>query len=129
MPKKPTRPCPGRGPRRSICRNLIHGSERCCSECLLYVKKAMALYDDDRGNSADRGYDAQWRKVRELKLAQDPLCEICESQKIVKTADLVHHIIPIDECPDLRLVMSNLMSVCTEHHEEIHKKKRWGRKG
>jgi 5-methylcytosine-specific restriction protein A len=88
----------------------------------------MALYDDGRGNSGDRGYDGQWGKVRDLKLSQDPLCEICKTQGEVKTANLVHHVKPIDERPDLRLDMNNLMSVCTEHHEEIHKKERWRKK-
>ena len=33
--------------------------------------------------------------------------------------DEVHHIIPIEERPDLAFVEDNLMSVCRECHEEM----------
>ncbi|NMC20276.1 MAG: HNH endonuclease, partial [Thermogutta sp.] len=49
-----------------------------------------------------------------------PLCEECLKQGIVKEADLVHHIIPVDKDPSLILVMDNLMSVCNHCHQVIH---------
>lgn len=128
MPRKPKRPCPGRGPRRTICRNLIDSNERCCPECAPYDKWLQKKYDQDRGNSAERGYDAAWRKVRELKLSQDPLCQMClDEDNHIKSATMVHHIKPIETHPELRLDMDNLMSLCNRHHEEIEKCGRWGR--
>jgi len=84
-------------------------------------------YDASRGNSNERGYDADWQKVRAVKAAQDPLCETCARLGIDKALDVVHHIKSIEERPDLRLDMDNLQSLCTEHHEKIHKAERWRR--
>jgi 5-methylcytosine-specific restriction protein A len=37
---------------------------------------------------------ARWRKLREAKLAQDPLCEWCLEQEIVTEATEAHHAVP-----------------------------------
>ena len=67
------------------------------------------------------------QRVRDFKASQDPLCEICDKHGIVRPLDVVHHVLPIETHPELRLDPDNLMSLCTEHHEEIHKDERWGR--
>jgi len=92
-----------------------------------YEKAATRRYDKSRGNSGERGYDAQWQKVRTIKANQDPLCEECLKAGLLVPLDVVHHIKPIETHPELRLVIENLMSLCTFHHEEIHKGERWGR--
>ena len=126
-PYKCARPCPGRGPRRGSCPNLIRGHE-VCPECQVYEKAAAKEYDQQRGSSRQRGYDTQWEKVRDFKASHDPLCEECLKQGYPDRAlDVVHHIKPIETHPELRLVMDNLMSLCTAHHEEIHKGERWGK--
>jgi 5-methylcytosine-specific restriction endonuclease McrA len=51
---------------------------------------------------------------------------MCAKQGRDKALDVVHHIVPIDK-GGARLDMENLMSLCTMHHEEIHKGERWGR--
>ena len=127
MPKKPRRPCPGKGPRYRRCQNLIDGNEACCPECKPYEKKATKRYDQQRGNSGDRGYDAAWQKVREGKASRNPLCERCLRNGNIHALDVVHHIKPIETHPELRLVMDNLESLCTACHEEEHKGERWGR--
>jgi 5-methylcytosine-specific restriction protein A len=127
MPKQPKRPCPGKGPRRGSCQNLISRSERCCPECVPYDKYAQKQYDKERGSSAERGYDYQWRLVRDLKLNEDPLCEMCIKEGITTKASMVHHILSIETHPHLRLAMDNLQSLCNEHHEQVEMGKRWGR--
>ena len=126
-PYKAGRPCPGKGPRRGGCPNLIKGDQTCCPECKPYEKKAVMRYDKDRGNSGERGYDAQWQRVRNIKANQDPLCEICLLKGLIVPLNVVHHIKPIETHPGLRLVINNLMSLCTQHHEAEHKGERWGR--
>lgn len=125
MPNKPARPCPGRGPRWGSCPNLVGGDERYCAECAVYEKAAARGYDKQRGNSGERGYDATWRKVQAMKLARDPLCEEHLKQGQDVAASMVHHIQPIETHPELRLVESNLMSLCNPCHEA--KERRWGR--
>jgi 5-methylcytosine-specific restriction enzyme A len=78
---------------------------------------------DSRLNCGERGYDNQWHKVRMLKAKSSPLCELCEQQDIDTPVDVVHHIKSIEEAPELRLVMSNLMSLCRDCHEAIHGRK------
>jgi 5-methylcytosine-specific restriction enzyme A len=68
-----------------------------------------------RGKTAARGYDADWRRVRALKLAIDPFCEIrtlCRGM----VAGEVDHKIPIRDAPELRLEWSNLQSSCHRCH-------------
>lgn len=127
MPFKPSRPCMGRGPRRGSCPNLIRGPETCCPDCMPFEKAKIRRYDQERGNSGDRGYDAQWQKVRDMKANQDPLCEQCLKESRIVPLDIVHHIKPIETHPELRLAIDNLISLCNAHHEETHKDGRWGR--
>ena len=71
--------------------------------------------------TAERGYDHRWRRLSERKRIEQPLCEQCEADGMVTPATEVHHKIPIAEAPHLRLVWSNLMSVCRTCHEVIEK--------
>jgi 5-methylcytosine-specific restriction protein A len=118
VPDRCSRPCPGRGPRRGRCPNLIR-AESLCPECRVYEKQDVKRYDTERGNSGERGYDARWQKVRDMKANRNPLCELC-LPKIERPMDMVHHIEPIETHPELRLVMDNLLSVCAACHERIH---------
>lgn len=62
-----------------------------------------------RGSAAQRGYDRQWRKVRDAFLARHPLCECGQG------ASIVDHVVPINQ-GGRRLDESNLRSVCTACH-------------
>jgi 5-methylcytosine-specific restriction enzyme A len=79
MANKPSRPCAY--PR---CPNLAtsHGY------CDLHKKSL----DNDRGTSTERGYDSEWRKVRQIKLDKTPLCERCSKLGLTVIATDVHHI-------------------------------------
>lgn len=47
-----------------------------------------------------------------MKLAQDPLCEVCKAEGRATLAAQVHHDKPIRTHPELRLALSNLVSIC-----------------
>jgi 5-methylcytosine-specific restriction protein A len=79
-------------------------------------REAYTEADRYRGSARSRGYDKRWEKVRALKLRRDPLCEDCKSEGRYIPAKEVHHIIKVSDRPDLRLVLDNLMSLCTRHH-------------
>lgn len=82
-------------------------------------------YDKKRGSSYERGYNAQWRKIRKLKLYHEPLCEQCLAiNQLDKSATIVHHI--NKNAKDNR--DENLMSLCNNCHEEIHKGDRYGKR-
>ncbi|GHA11352.1 hypothetical protein GCM10007989_02070 [Devosia pacifica] len=75
-------------------------------------------YDEQRGNSSERGYDWQWRKLRDRHLAGSPLCVECLASEIVEVAVDVDHITPIRLAPERRLDPTNLQSLCRRHHNE-----------
>lgn len=56
-----------------------------------------------------------WRKVRQLKLNQNPLCEECEKHGMMTPAQMVDHIIPINKGGE-PLSMENLQSLCNRCH-------------
>jgi len=114
---------------RSGCNKLTNG--RFCEEHMqeydLKVAADSVKYNRYRGSANERGYDAEWRKVREGYLKQHPLCERCEKNGKVVPATLVHHKKALSEGGD-RLNADNFMSLCNACHEEIESKGRWGRR-
>ncbi len=76
----------------------------------------------------------EWRRLRAIKLAQDPYCEECQGHGIYRLASVVHHKIEVEsgltpaDCKRLAFDLNNLESVCPQCHREIHKnRKTWGR--
>jgi 5-methylcytosine-specific restriction protein A len=75
--------------------------------------------DQRRGSSASRGYDADWRRVRLIALAAEPLCRFCAERGLTVPGEEVDHIKPLDLRPDLRLVLSNLRTLCKRCHSRL----------
>lgn len=78
------------------------------------VATAKRLYDESRGSSAARGYDADWKRFRAwfLSLPQNKICHDCKR----KPPTDVHHVKEIRDRPDLRLVASNCRALCKSCH-------------
>lgn len=72
-----------------------------------------------RGSRQQRGYDRQWEKVQALKVKDDPLCGRCLDKGKLTPTQMVHHKIPVDIRPDLRLDPGNLESLCWSCHAAI----------
>lgn len=80
-----------------------------------------------RGTTKQRGYGADWEKVRDAYAAAHPLCERCESMGLVTVMQEVHHKQPFKGVADpLRLQWSNLMSVCGNCHRAIERERKAG---
>jgi len=89
-------------------------------------RKAHQAYNANRPES-DKFYGtAKWRKCRDAFIAEHPLCCDCEERGLIVPADLVDHIIPYKERPDLGLDWDNLRSLCTASHNRIGAKVRGG---
>lgn len=59
----------------------------------------------------------EWKKIRLLKLADKPLCEMCSQQNIVTPANTVDHIVPITlDNIELFFDFGNLQSLCAACH-------------
>ena len=106
----PPRPCCHPG-----CKALVHARY-----CEAHQKAFRRKQDESRGNAAERGYDATWRRLRLAFLAQHPICECddCQAGKLRLTAaTVVDHIVSIEERPDLRLDWSNLRAMAKRCHD------------
>lgn len=71
-------------------------------------------------NTAQHGYDNAWNRLSVRMRAERPLCERCVKRGIAEPATEVHHIIPIDQAPWLRLEVSNLECLCNACHRAHH---------
>jgi len=69
----------------------------------------------------------EWRRLRAMKMAANPLCESCQRQGYVRAARCVHHITPVEsgrtdqECKELAYRWANLQSLCYDCHKEAHR--------
>ena len=108
MPNAPSTPCAEPGCGRLDCKEHTWRKRQ----------------DRDRGKTTQRGYGADWQRVRLMALSRDHgLCVPCGVKGRTTVAEQVHHIKPIETHPQLRLVLSNLMSVCIPCHDSFTK---WG---
>lgn len=72
---------------------------------------------DDGLSSTARGYGADWRRARKVKLDQQPLCEPCQAAGRVTAATQVHHKRRFSGIADpLRLDPANHESICDRCH-------------
>jgi 5-methylcytosine-specific restriction enzyme A len=66
----------------------------------------------------------KWKKKRERILKRDKyLCQECLKYGRNTEANVVHHIIEIEDEPGLKLESTNLVSVCRSCHNKIHPEK------
>lgn len=70
---------------------------------------------DNRPTAAARGYDADWRRVRDNFLAEHPLCAVCLANGMTVAASDVDHVLAIRKGGE-RLNPANLQSLCAGCH-------------
>ena len=113
MPSRSKTPC-------SKCRTALIpvGSGGLCDTCRKNKHKEYNRFRRDQ--EAQSIYNSnRWRKVRNLKLQQDPLCELCRPEVVIGST--VHHIKEIKDGGD-PYDMDNLQTVCAACHNKIHDK-------
>lgn len=64
-----------------------------------------------RGSSRSRGYDAKWDRISVAFRRANPFCMWCRQEGRDRLADLVDHMIPVVDRPDLRHDWKNLWSL------------------
>jgi len=105
MPRRPKRPC-----RQPGCVTLTNEGY-----CAAHRRAMYKRIDRNRGNASQRGYDARWRKAREVWLHEHPLCVECQSTGKLTPATDVDHIIPHRGDPVLFWDRTNWQSLCDVH--------------
>jgi len=101
------------------CRFRIKHGDLCPCE-----KQRKAAADAARASSTDRGYDADWRKLRAAHLKRQPNCVICG-----KPGNTVDHIKRVRDFPELRLDPRNLQTLCASHHSSTVQRQERGKAG
>lgn len=112
MPSKPRKICSKPG-----CRELT--ADRYCAQ---HKGDNNRYYDKYQRNQEAKAFyhSLEWRRAREQALIRDHgLCQHCLRDKQITTADMVHHIKPIKTHWHLRLLLSNLLSLCNSCHNKI----------
>ena len=122
MPYKSLRPCSVSG-----CPELVRDGPYCKQ----HKREVNRAYDKERGTSAQRGYGANWRKLRKMVLSRSPICEDPfglhkKYGDIVITATEVDHAIPLRNGGTNE--MSNLQALCKSchSHKTVVEDGRWG---
>jgi 5-methylcytosine-specific restriction protein A len=90
-----------------------------------YCDKHKVKDSEIRGTSTERGYDYRWQQFRRwyLSQAEHVMCRIhtlYKSQSQCRQiATDVHHVIKLRDRPDLKYDQSNLVGLCSRHHDEL----------
>lgn len=75
------------------------------------------------GSARERGYDSVWAKLsKRYRKAARGLCEECERRGVIKTCDVVDHMIPLKDAPEHRLNWSNLDALCHKCHNGLKRR-------
>lgn len=93
-----------------------------------YLKKATIepIRNYNRQDRQKIYTSAKWLKLREAKLMNNPICELCLEKGIIKPAIDIHH---RDSFMNYQGVMrlskaydyANLLSLCKECHSALHR--------
>ena len=70
-----------------------------------------SAYEERRGGSTARCYDAVWQKVRKRVLAEEPLCRYCDRAGRIVASTTVDHMMPLSRGGE-RLRRENLCGCC-----------------
>ena len=67
----------------------------------------------------------QWQDVRSVVMSRSHgLCERCMERGEIKSADVVHHVVPLTEenmgDPNISLNPGKLLALCHDCHTEVH---------
>jgi|SRR5690625_146553 len=115
--KKPLKPCNEIG-----CNELTRDAY--CDAHKKASRKRYRIYNKNvRDKTIDNFYRSkEWRKLRLVALERDNhLCIWCKDNGKLKQADVVHHIIEVEDDWDKRLTLDNLVSLCHRCHNRHHK--------
>ena len=59
-----------------------------------------------------------WLKLREVKVNENPICELCESVGVVSETKFIDHILNRNLFKDFELELVNLQSLCPKCHSQ-----------
>ena len=106
------------------CKKRVGYEIDCCAD--IYKKEELARYKRYSATRTDKEHMKQyntkkWKVTRaDVKKRDKGLCQLCLHNKKIKAIDLVHHIVESKDDNSLFYVMSNLISLCSDCHSNVH---------
>jgi 5-methylcytosine-specific restriction protein A len=82
-------------------------------------ERSNAAHDQHRGNSRDRGYDAQWDRASLLFKRSHPLCLGCEALGRVTATAVTDHVVPHKGDAARFWDQSLWQPACRWHHDVV----------
>jgi len=110
MPRKPKRPC-----RMNGCASSAGDGEIYCPE---HKPESERFYNRYQRPTDKNMYGRAWKRIRDRKIREFPMCEECLKQGIYHLAEEVHHRTPLSEGGTHE--RSNLVSLCRSCHLKAH---------
>lgn len=102
------------------CMNVHNSMNGYCADHQEYYQEQKAKrnkqYNEGRPARHQYYFTNTWRRLRDQYIKEHPLCCRCEQRGQVVLAELVDHIIEIEDNPDLKDSYSNLQSLCFRCH-------------
>lgn len=91
------------------------------------IKKKEPRRSNKRQERQEVYNTTRWRKLREAKLMEQPLCELCQAKGIITPAEDIHHIDSFMSYEGMKRKekaynYNNLQSICKECHQKEHNK-------
>lgn len=86
--------------------------------CQLYrkeiINKSRTTEIKGRTQSSKTGFynTMEWKYIRDRRRLENPFCQRCETKGITKPMNVVNHIKPVEDFPELSLVYENTESLC-----------------
>ena len=63
-----------------------------------------------------------WQRLRLMVLKDEPFCRYCAELKKITPAEMVDHILPVKDRPDLAFVYDNLQPLCRDCHDSVKRR-------
>ncbi len=111
------------------CRNLANIKERYCNEHknqeVEDIRRWRKDYDYRHKDDKHKKFykSKEWKRLREYILKRDNyMCAECIKVDKVTTCNTVHHLVEIREDFSKALDESNLVTICHDCHNKIHKR-------
>lgn len=108
MPSKPARPC-----NVTRCPNLVRGRVGYCPD---HIDKAPTGWRAKKDRDHQKIYHSpRWRRTSKQYRKENPICKHCKDKGFVTPADVVDHIVPIQEGGEI-FDLENFQSLCHPCH-------------
>ena len=105
------------------CGAVIPLGSALCKRCEAERPNRQAIYDRRVRNKRSAAFyqSADWIKLRDISMSKASyMCQECKRKGIVRPAEEVHHIVPIQTDWSRRLDPTNLICLCHKCHMQAH---------